>query len=394
MANAFDRVARDLLTSSVQKLQEKAFKIAREEIAPLSAHVDAKGVWPEHSFKALGKAGLLGLTVPKESGGSGEGLLGLAAVTEAVGESCASLAICFGMHCVGAAVIAAKASDYHKKHFLEPIAQGKHITTLSLSESGTGSHLYISETKLQSEGNEFLITGQKQFVTNGGRADSYVLSTLASENGEKGVFNIVVVEKDTKGMTWPSQWNGFGMRGNSSLGLELKGARIPKANLLGEEGDEIWFVFEVVAPFFLVAMAGTYLGVAQAAFDIALQHVKTRIYSHSGERISDSPVLQSELAEIWMEVQGLRQFLYASCLAGDRGSPEALPNLLSAKAQAAKVSVNVCNRAMTLCGGVAYRENGKLSRLLRDARASHVMAPTTHQLKQWTGKALLGIPLL
>ncbi|GAC1515333.1 MAG: hypothetical protein NVS1B11_32150 [Terriglobales bacterium] len=114
----------------------------------------------------------MGLNAPKEVGGKGEGLLALAALTEAIGESCSSSAICFGMHCVGTAVIAAKASDFHKRTFLEPIAEGRHITTLSLSESGTGSQFYISETDAQKQDEDVVINGLKQFVTNGGQANS------------------------------------------------------------------------------------------------------------------------------------------------------------------------------------------------------------------------------
>ncbi len=133
----------------------------------------------------------MGLTAPKEVGGSGEGLVATAAVTEAIAESCSSSAICYGMHCVGTAVIAAKASDYHKHTFLGPIAEGRHITTLALSESGTGSQFWISETKLESQSDSFLINGMKQFVTNGGHADSYVMSSMASEDRGPGVFNML-----------------------------------------------------------------------------------------------------------------------------------------------------------------------------------------------------------
>jgi isovaleryl-CoA dehydrogenase len=393
MANVFDRVARNLLPEKTAQLQQKAFTVSREEIGPEAGYVDLHGTWPEHSFKSLIKAGFMGLTAPKEVGGLGEGLLGIAAVTEAIAESCSSSAICFGMHAVGTAVITAKASEYQKKTFLAPIAQGKHITTLALSETGTGSHFYISETQAKKQGDDFFINGQKQFVTNGGHADSYVISTMASQPAT-GMFNMFVLENDRGGMRWPSGWNGFGMRGNDSRGLAMKDVKIPHSNLLGNEGDEMWFVFEIVAPFFLVAMAGTYLGIAQAAFDIALDHVRTRTYSHNHERLMDSPVLQSELAEMWMAVQSFREMLYSACKAGDAGQLEALPHLFATKAAAAETAVKICNQAMTLCGGAGYRENGKLSRLLRDSRAADVMSPTTHMLKQWMGRALLGLPII
>jgi alkylation response protein AidB-like acyl-CoA dehydrogenase len=395
VSNVFDAVTRDtLLPAAIHALQVKAYQIAADHIDKMAGRVDSEGLWPEHSFAALAAGGLMGLVVPKECGGIGEGMLALAVVTEALAESCSSSALCFGMHCVGSATLSAKATPDQKERFLEPIAAGKHITTLALSESGTGSNFWISETEIARAGEEFVINGGKQFVTSGGHADSYVLSGCASPEEGQGVFNMVVLEGDHPGISWTSGWSGFGMRGNSSRSLSLRQVRIPASNLLGAEGEELWFVFEIIVPYFLTAMAATYLGVAQAAFDIALSHIKLRSFSNSGEKLQENPIIQTELAELWMQVQNLRTTLYAACIAGDRGAENALPHILAAKARAASIAVEVCNRAMTLGGGAAYRENAKLARLLRDARAADVMAPTTYILRQWTGKALLGIPLL
>jgi isovaleryl-CoA dehydrogenase len=222
-----------------------------------------------------------------------------------------------------------------------------------------------------------VVSGTKQFITNGGHADSYVVSTTASTSAEAGEFSCLVLDRDTPGMQWLEPWCGLGMRGNSSRGLRLDNAAVPPTNLLGNEGDQVWYVFEVIAPYFLTAMAGTYLGVAQAALDIAVQYV-----------------VQHHLAEMWTAVQKTRGLVYNACRMGDLGDPQALPYVLTSKADAGDTAVQVANDAMTLCGGTAYRANSTLARLLRDARASHVMAPTTDLLKQWTGRALLGMPLL
>jgi alkylation response protein AidB-like acyl-CoA dehydrogenase len=244
-------------------------------------------------------------------------------------------------------------------------------------------------------GEEFRINGTKQFVTNGGHADSYVVSTTASTpNAEAGEFSCVIVDGESPGLTWLEPWRGLGMHGNSSRGLRLEDARVPVTNLLGEEGDEIWYVFEVVAPYFLMAMAATYLGVAQAALDATLQHLRSREYSHSGERLADVPITQHKVAEMWMAIEKTRHLIYNAARLGDLGDPQALISILSAKADAGDTAVWATNEAMTLCGGIAYRENSQLARLLRDARASHVMSPTTDILKQWTGRTLLGLPLL
>lgn len=384
-----------LLSDQLADLRSRAENLASEQIAPFASSVDEEHRWPEHSFRALAEAGLMGLLVPKRLGGMEEGLLSLAVVTEALGQRCASTAMCYGMHCVGTAVIAAKATPYQSETFLRPIAEGRHITTIALSEGGTGSHFYLPETTFQREKEGFVIRGEKVFVTNAGHADSYVVSTAPSVDGDEGgEFSCFLVDGKNAGLTWTGDWQGLGMRGNASRSLQLKDVRVPVNNLLGEEGEQTWYVFEVVAPYFLMAMAGTYLGVAQAAVDLTLQHVRTRRHSHSGESLAHAPVVQHRVAEMWMSVQSARCLIYEAARLGDLGDPTVLPSLLSCKIAAAQTAVAVTNEAMTLCGGMAYRENSTLARLLRDARASHVMSPTTDILKLWAGRALLGLPLL
>lgn len=384
-----------LLPEYLADLRDRAGRVAAEQIAPLAASVDEECRWPEHSFKALGDAKLMGLLVPKRLNGLEQGLLSLAVLTETLSQSCASSAICYGMHCVGTAVIAAKATPHQAENLLRPIAEGKHVTTIALSERGTGAHFYFPETRFRPEQDEFVIDGEKVFVTNGGHADSYVITTAPSEDDTAvGEFSCFLIEADRKGLTWTEDWHGLGMRGNSSRALRLANVRVPKPNLLGEQGEQVWYVFEIVAPYFLMAMAGTYLGVAQAALDLTLQHVRARRHSHSGESLAHAPTVQHRVAEMWMTVQKARHLIYTSARLGDQGDPAALTGILSCKAAAAETAVAITNEAMTLCGGMAYRENSTLARLLRDARASHVMSPTTDILKLWAGRSLLGLPLI
>lgn len=385
----------DKLPPKLIDLLARTERVIKQHMAPLAEQVDRDCAWPEHSMKALADEGLLGLQVPEEFGGHGQGLLGLSVLTELMGRACPSSALCFGMHCVGTAVIAAKATRFQQDNYLRPIARGEHITTLALAESGTGAHFYIPETSFSASGSDFVLNGTKQFITNGGHADSYVVSTVAAgEQAESGDFSCLIVDRDTDGMQWLEPWQGFGMRGNSSRGLRFTNAHVPQVNLLGEEGDQVWYVFEVVAPYFLMAMAGTYLGIAQSAVDAASEHLRTRRHSHSGALLADMDALQTRFAEMWIEVEKTRSLIHEAAYRGDLGSPDVLPFILACKAEAGETAVRLTNEAMTICGGQAYRENSRVAQMLRDARASHVMAPTTELLRVWTGRALLGLPLL
>lgn len=380
---------------SLEKVLDRVTEIARDVTAPAAEEVDREARWPSESIRALQAAELGGLVVPEDAGGLGYGLGALARVSEILGRECASTALCFGMHCVASAVIAAKATEAQSRQYLGPITAGEHLTTLSLSEPGTGAQFWLPQTELHRVDGGFVVRGSKTFVTNGGHADSYVVSTVAADPGAPvGEFSCVVVDGESAGLDWTSGWSGLGMRGNSSRSVELRDVRVDEVALLGESGDQIWYVFSVVAPYFLTAMAGTYLGVAAGAFEDARLHVAERRYSHDGSRLAEQPVIQHRIGELWAMVERTRQLLLHAAALGDRGDAGALPALSSAKAEVAACAVDVVNEAMTLVGGIGYREHGGLGRRLRDARAAHVMSPTSDLLRLWTGRAVLGEHLL
>lgn len=385
-----------LLPPSIAALQARVRRVVEAHIGPQAAMVDAECRWPRHSMLALAEERLTALQVPAELGGHGQGLLALSVLTETIARACPSSALCFGMHCVGTAVLAAKATDHHKEKYLLPIARGRHITTLALSEPGTGGHLYLAGTTLREQDGCFRVDGEKQFITNGGHADSYVISTVAQGAAESqpGDLSCLILDAGTQGLEWQAPWAGFGMRGNSSRGLTIRDAPVPRENLLGRQGDQVWYVFEVIAPFFLMAMAGTYLGIAQSALEATGAHLRTRRFAHSGEALADVDALQSRYAALWIAVEKTRALVREAGSRGDAAHPEALPYILACKADAAATAVHVTNESMTLCGGIAYRENSRMAQMLRDARAGHVMAPTTDLLHLWLGRSLLGVPLL
>jgi isovaleryl-CoA dehydrogenase len=381
--------------SSFEHLRQSAAEIGSAVLQAECSTVDEERKWPERGLRALAQAGLMGLHIPEHLGGHGQGLLALATITEELGRHCSSTAMCFGMHSVAAKVLAAKATPYHEERFLRPIAEGRHISSLALSEPGTGVHFFLPRARFRSEADSIVLEGEKSFVTSGSHADSYVVSAVApGEELDPGAFACFAVEADAPGLEWQREWQGFGMRGNSSRGVRLNHVRIPRENLLGAEGDEIWYVFEIVAPYFIVAMSGVYLGIAQAALDAALAHLKGRRHDHSGEALSDVPVLWHEVAEMWTAIERTRQLIHHAARLGDIGDPSTALSLFAAKADVAEMTTGVTQKAMTLSGGRGYGQNSRIAMLMRDAQASHVMAPTTHLLKTWLGRLLLDLPLL
>lgn len=371
-------------------------KIAQDTVRLHAGRVDRDATWPEEGLRALQAAGLGGLVVSRKYGGNGQGLHGLARVSETLGRECASTAICFGMHCVGASVIAAQVTDDQADAFLRPICEGRHLTTLALSEPGTGAHFYFPQTRARLEADgSYRLSGEKTFVTNGGHADSYVISAAGAGAGPHSeVFSCFIVPATLDGLEWGDDWQGFGMRGNRSTSLRLDGVRVPAGSILGVEGDQIWYVFNVVAPYFLIAMAGTYLGVAAAALDEAIGHARVRQHGHSGARLAQSPVIQHKIGELAGMLEQVRRLTYHAAATFDAGLDDAPVLVMMAKAQVADIAVTIVNEAMTILGGIGYRDDAKIQRCLRDVRASHVMAPTTDLLKIWVGRSLLDEPLL
>ncbi|WP_035362160.1 acyl-CoA dehydrogenase family protein [Dyadobacter alkalitolerans] len=380
------------LSTIVDKAREIAHEVTLNEVVT----ADSQGVWVQKTMEALMQSKLTGLVAPSDCGGMGHGLFALTRVCEELGKAYASAGLCFGMHCVGTAVIASKATQWQKESYLQPIAEGKHLTTLALSEPGTGSHFYFPQTALLAlSEDEFIITGGKSFVTNGGRAHSYVISTMAaSEDAGPGQFSCAILDENSLGMQWGKKWDGLGMRGNSSISLNLNNIHITSKHILGQKGDQLWYVFNVVAPYFLMAMAGTYLGIAESAIQEAKSVLLTRHYTFNGSSLSHVSILQHRLGTLWAKVESTRRLIYSAAMGGDSGATDAVLSILAAKAEVAKCAVDTVNEAMTIAGGIGYQQNARLGLLLRDARAADVMSPTTDLLYTWIGRSLLDLPLL
>jgi alkylation response protein AidB-like acyl-CoA dehydrogenase len=382
--------------SDESKILKTVEDISRSVVSEDAESTDRLARWPERGIRCFQKEGLGGLTIPVEYGGLGQGTKTLAKVCELVGQHCTSTAISFGMHAVGSAVIASKATVYQQEKYLNPICEGQHLTSIALGEVSSGSQFYLPQTRMQYHSqSEYKINGVKSFVINGGRADSYIASAVAEGSNTPGEqFNCFMVNSGTTGIAWEDHWKGLGLRGNSTCDMTLDNVKIPDKNVLGQFGDQIWFVFNVITPYFLSALAGTYLGIAHAALEEVTQHIKNKAFSFNGRALASSPVIQYQLGCLWAKYSRARALVYYATECYDMDHDSALIALFSAKAEVADSVIEIVNESMTLCGGYAYREGSKLDRLLRDARAVHVMPPTTDILRIWTGRSLLDQPLL
>ncbi len=369
---------------------ESAEKVIREIIAPLAIEIDLQRRFPKEAFKELGEAGLLGLLVSKEHGGLGGTLEDLAAVTELIAEACGSTAMCFLMHCCGTAVIAAKATADQQERYLRPIAEGHKIGTLAFSETGTGAHFYMPEIKAVKDSSGFDLNGRKSFVTNGDQADFFVVLTNAS-TPDSGM-DMLIVDRNTKGLTFEGTWEGIGLSGNNSIAAVLDHVQVTADQLVGAEGDGLGLIFQVVAPTFILGVAGVNNGLSKGAYTAALEHAKTRKYP-DGRTLAEIQAIQFYLSEMYGLVEASSLFTRSAAAGAVQGKEGAILNVMQSKILASDSVIQVTNLAMQVCGGQGYLRSMPVERFLRDARAGSVMGPTTEVLKEWVGKSVAGLPL-
>jgi alkylation response protein AidB-like acyl-CoA dehydrogenase len=382
------------MTKSVQDLLAENERLATELLASHADEVDRSRRFPRQNIQELGRSGLGGLVVPLEYGGAGAGIPEMAQVLERMGQACPSTAMVTLMHYCGTAVIAAKGNAGLKGSVLPAMARGEHLTTLAFSEAGSGGHFYMPVSEVKRSGHGLRLTARKTFVTSAGEADSYVVSTRKAGASGPTEVDLYLVAKDTKGFAVENPFEGLGLAGNASAPMKLEDAKLEEENRLGSEGSGFQTMMEVVLPHFQVGVAAVSLGIATAAFQAASKHVLARKYEQAGgAALAAIPRVQFLAAEMALELRSARAYLSETIRRIAAGDPETLLDVLGVKARAAEAALAVASRAMTLGGGAAFGRRGGLERMFRDAQAASVMAPATDVLKEFLGRACLGVPL-
>ncbi|HEX4280909.1 MAG TPA: acyl-CoA dehydrogenase family protein [Solirubrobacteraceae bacterium] len=377
----------EVAVGNVDSVLAEVRDLAGSRIAPSAAEIDRESRFPDEQLRALGEVGALGLLVPREHGGAGAGLVALAAACEAIGGACASTGMVFLMHSVSAATVAGGGGKSAAR-LLAGMSSGEVLGTLAFSERGTGAHFYAPELRAERRDGSVHVSGRKAFVTSGGHADA-MLVLLQSEGEGLDCF---VVRQDAPGVRFEGHWEGLGMRGNSSIAVELEDVGLDDDARIGEAGGAADLVFGVVAPTFLVGLAAVNVGIAQAALSSALEHATSRRYP-DGSALVEVATVQHALADMDIAVRAARTLLQEAARLGDSGDEGALVPLMEAKILCTDVAARVTQAALEVCGGQGYTPALPIERHLRDARAGAVMAPTNGVLRTWSAKAIAGLPV-
>lgn len=369
--------------------------LASRVLVPAAAEHDKAARFSTDATRELGSAGLLGLLVPRALGGQGLGPRAFAEVTAILAEADASVAMVYVMHVMGAATIAAAPPNDYLTSVLADIGAGRHLSTLAFSETGSRSHFWAPVSRaISRNGAGVLLSAQKSFVTSAGHANSYVVSALSPSGAGPTETTLYLVPSETPGISVAGAWDGMGLRANASSPMTLASCAISPECQLTADGAGFAAMLEVVLPLFNLGSAAVGLGLCRAAVAATATHLKTAKLEHLGTTLGEAlPTLRAQLASMQIATDSLAALIDDGVARLEAPDDRTMLRVLELKAAGGETAIGVTSTAMRTCGGAAFSRHTSIDRYFRDAHAGAVMAPTADVLREFIGKALLGIPL-
>jgi len=362
-----------LLTENQKMIQELARKIAQEKIAPVAAEYDEKEEFPWPIMKILADSDLFGVYIEEKYGGLGGGVFELAVVTEELSKACGGIAVCYAASALGTYPIILYGSEEQKKKYLPDLASGKKIAAFGLTEAGAGSDAGAIATTAKKDGDYYILNGTKQWITNGGEAQTYsVVAMTDKKKGPRGA-SAFIVEKDTPGFTFGKKEKKLGIRASATRELVFTDCKVHKDNLLGREG--MGFIvamktFDQSRP----GVAAQAVGIAQGALDHAIKYAKERV--QFGKPISSFQAIQHMLADMATQTEAARALVYATARMVDSGAAKVSKASAMAKLFASDVAMKVTTDAIQVMGGYGYMRDYPVEKYMRDAKITQIYEGT------------------
>jgi butyryl-CoA dehydrogenase len=363
---------------SLTKEQEAVRKMVREfaekEIAPIAAEIDETCEFPAATVKKMGELGLMGMTVPKELGGGGMDDVCYAIAVEEVSRVCASHGVTMSVNnSLVCWPLMKFGTEEQKKKYLTDLASGKKLGSFGLTEPGAGTDAASQATVAVKDGDNYIITGSKVFITNGSKNQVAIIFAMTDKaKGLKGI-SAFIVEDTFKGYVIGSIEKKMGIRGSIQAELVFEKMAVPAANMLGKEGDGFKIAMATLDGG-RIGIASQALGIAQAAFEASLKYAKER--EQFGKPISKFQAIQWFLAEMATDIDAARMLVYKAAADKAQGRKYTVSAAM-AKLYASDVAVRVTRNAIKIHGGYGYTKDYPLERYYRDAKITEIYEGTS-----------------
>jgi alkylation response protein AidB-like acyl-CoA dehydrogenase len=376
-------VVRSLPSAEAEALLSLTRDLVEGEIAPRAAEMEARAEFPREVFRTLGKAGLLGLPYPEESGGGGQPYEVYLQVIEELARGWLAVGLGTSVHTLSCFPLATYGSDEQKAQWLPDMLGGELLGAYCLSESGSGSDAAALSTRAVRDGDAYVVDGAKAWVTHGGQADFYNLMVRTGGSGAKGI-SCLLAPADTPGLQPQPPERKMGMRSSTTATVLLDSARVPADRLLGEEGIGFRIAMSALDGGRL-GIAACSVGLAQAALDTAVEYATQR--KQFGQRIADFQGLSFLLADMATQVEAARALYLSAARRKDAGQPFG-PQAAMSKLFASDTAMRVATDAVQVLGGYGYVEDFPAERYLREAKILQIVEGTNQVQRLVIGRSL------
>ncbi len=376
------------LTEDQILLRDAVRELAAEQVAPRAAEIDRAAEWPEDMRRLLATQDIFGIPFEERHGGLGADLLTLCLAIEELSRACATTGLILAVQALGAIPIQVAGTPDQQDRWLPSLASGERLIAFGLTEADAGSDPSGIRTRAQRDGDEYVISGSKRFISHGSVADEVVVFAVTNPDAEKASrrLSAIVVETDRPGFAVSRLEHKMGIRGSPTAELAFDGVRVPVTNRLGDEGTGFAIAmqtFERSRP----GIAAQAVGIAQGAIDAAAAYANER--RQFGKPIGELQMIQAMLADMDAATEAARQLLYTACQEIEAGAPDAARWAAICKLVAGDAAMRVTTDAVQVFGGYGYVDEYPVERMMRDAKITQLYEGTQQIQRLIVARALL-----
>jgi len=375
------------LDSNQKLIQEMVRDFAVKELEPAAVEIDKTQEFPWSNLKKMAALGLLGMIIPEEFGGGGMDFLSLAIAIEEISRVCASTGVIVAVNQTLAAYpIMQFGNESQQKKYLPLLARGDTMGAFALTEANAGSDPAAIETTAKLEGDHYILNGSKRFITNGGEAGIFIVfAKTDKEKGHKGI-SAFVIEKELPGFSVGEHEDLMGLRATANCELLFDDCRVPKENLLSDEGEGFKIALNTIDTS-RIDIGAQAIGIAQGALDAAVKYSKER--KTFGKPICEYEMIQEKLAEMVTRIEAGRLLVYKAACIKDAGISRYTKEAAMAKYMASEACMYTVREAIQIYGGYGYTKDYPVERFFRDAKVMEIYEGTSEIQKIVIARSLL-----